>query len=257
MPIVINTYAGVQNTDPDLLEAARSFGAKRGQLFRYIMLPGALPYIVTGLRLGGANAMVGTVIAELYTALSGLGYLIAQFGGTFQTAKYFAPVLVLSGLGYAAQPVAEDCRAAARAMEIHAGRALIGLCMGVSVLVSGCEVAPPPTITPPPSTPRSIPTLEGTRPLAVAVPVGTPTPTVPIVGDYSTLVRDRLVARRVGVPGARRTVRGAADLADPHHPVGLAERHAGAARRPRGHERRVAGARGAFGCRRVALRRSF
>ena len=136
--------------------------------------------------------MVGTVIAELYTALSGLGYLIAQFGGTFQTAKYFAPVLVLSAWD-AAQPVAEDCRAAARALEIHAGRALIGLCMGVSVLVSGCEVAPPPTITPPPSTPRSIPTLEGTRPLAVAVPVGTPTPTVPIVGDYSTLVRDRLV----------------------------------------------------------------
>jgi NitT/TauT family transport system permease protein len=99
MPILINTYAGVQNTDPDLLEAARSFGARRGQMFRYIMLPAALPYIVTGLRLGGANAMVGTVIAELYTALSGLGYLIAQFGGTFQTAKYFGPVLVLGAMG--------------------------------------------------------------------------------------------------------------------------------------------------------------
>jgi NitT/TauT family transport system permease protein len=68
-------------------------------LFRYIMLPAALPYIVTGLRLGAANAMVGTVIAELYTALSGLGYLIAQFGGTFQTAKYFGPVLVLAAMG--------------------------------------------------------------------------------------------------------------------------------------------------------------
>ena len=99
MPILINTYAGVQNSDPELVEAARSFGAKRGQLFRYVMLPGALPYIVTGLRLGGANAMVGTVIAELYTALAGLGYLIAQFGGTFQTAKYFAPLLVLSAMG--------------------------------------------------------------------------------------------------------------------------------------------------------------
>ena len=63
------------------------------------MLPAALPYIVTGLRLGGSNAMVGTVIAELYTALSGLGYLIAQFGGSFQTAKYFAPVLVLGAMG--------------------------------------------------------------------------------------------------------------------------------------------------------------
>jgi NitT/TauT family transport system permease protein len=99
LPILINTYAGVQNTDPDLLEAARSFGARRGQLFRYIMLPAALPYIVTGLRLGAAMAMVGTVIAELQTALAGLGYLMAQFGGTFQTAKYFAPVLVLAAMG--------------------------------------------------------------------------------------------------------------------------------------------------------------
>ena len=99
MPILINTYAGVQNTDPDLLEAARSFGARRGQLFRHIMLPAALPYIVTGLRLGAAMAMVGTVIAELQTALTGLGYLMAQFGGTFQTAKYFAPVLVLAAMG--------------------------------------------------------------------------------------------------------------------------------------------------------------
>jgi NitT/TauT family transport system permease protein len=99
LPILINTYTGVQNTDPDLLEAARSFGARRGQLFRYIMLPAALPYVVTGLRLGAAMAMVGTVFAELYTALSGLGYLMAQFGGSFQTAKYFVPVLVLAVIG--------------------------------------------------------------------------------------------------------------------------------------------------------------
>jgi len=99
LPIVINTYAGVQNTDPDLLEAARSFGARRGQLFRYIMLPGALPYVVTGLRLGAAMAMVGTVIAELQTALAGLGYLMAQYNGTFQTAKYFGPVIVLAVMG--------------------------------------------------------------------------------------------------------------------------------------------------------------
>ena len=99
LPILINTYTGVQNTDPDLLEAARSFGARSGQIFRYIMLPAALPYVVTGLRLGAAMAMVGTVFAELYTSLSGLGYLMAQFGGSFQTAKYFVPVLVLALMG--------------------------------------------------------------------------------------------------------------------------------------------------------------
>jgi len=99
LPILINTYAGVQNTDPDLLEAARSFGARRGQLFRHVMLPAALPYVVTGLRLGASMAMVGTVFAELQTALSGLGYLMAQYSASFQTARYFPPVLVLAAMG--------------------------------------------------------------------------------------------------------------------------------------------------------------
>ncbi len=99
LPVLINTYAGVQNTDPDLLEAARSFGARRGQIFRHIMLPAALPYVVTGLRLGSGMAMVGVVIAELQTSLAGLGYLMAQYSGSFQTARYFTPVLVLAGMG--------------------------------------------------------------------------------------------------------------------------------------------------------------
>ncbi|MGQ0569182.1 MAG: ABC transporter permease [Armatimonadota bacterium] len=98
-PILINTYAGVQNTDWGLIEAGRSFGARQRQIFLHIMLPSALPYIVTGLRIGASLAIIGTVVSELYTALSGLGNLLALFGNTFQTAKYFVPVLVLMGLG--------------------------------------------------------------------------------------------------------------------------------------------------------------
>jgi hypothetical protein len=60
-------------------------------------------------------------------------------------------------------------------------------------LLAGCEASVPPVITPPPSTPRSVPTLEGTRALGVAVSVGSPTPTPVLVGDYPTLVRDRLI----------------------------------------------------------------
>jgi ABC-type proline/glycine betaine transport system permease subunit len=93
-PIIINTYAGVLNADRDLIEAARSFGATRGQVFRRIMLPCALPYIIAGLRIGASLAIIGTVVAELYTALSGLGELLAEYGNTFQTAKYFVPVIV-------------------------------------------------------------------------------------------------------------------------------------------------------------------
>lgn len=98
-PIMINTYAGVLHTDVELIEAARSFGARRSQIFRHVMLPSAVPYIVAGLRIGASLAIIGTVVAELYTALSGLGFLLAQFGNTFQTAKYFVPVIVLVALG--------------------------------------------------------------------------------------------------------------------------------------------------------------
>jgi len=101
LPIVINTYAGVLNADADLVEAERSFGAQRGQIFRSIMLPSALPYIMAGLRIGASLAIIGTVIAELYTALTGLGSMLVKFGGSFQTAKYFVPVIVLVGLGIA------------------------------------------------------------------------------------------------------------------------------------------------------------
>jgi ABC-type nitrate/sulfonate/bicarbonate transport system permease component len=98
-PIIINTYAGVLNTSDELIEAARSFGANQTQIFRHIMLPSAVPYIVAGLRIGASLAIIGTVVAELYTALSGLGHLLDQFGNTMQTAKYFVPVLVLVVLG--------------------------------------------------------------------------------------------------------------------------------------------------------------
>jgi len=98
-PIIINTYAGVLNSDPELIEAARSFGARPGQIYRQIMLPCAVPYIIAGLRIGASLAIIGTVVAELYTALSGLGHLLAEFGNTFQTAKYFVPVAVLVALG--------------------------------------------------------------------------------------------------------------------------------------------------------------
>jgi ABC-type nitrate/sulfonate/bicarbonate transport system permease component len=100
-PIIINTYAGVLNSDPELIETARSFGARRGQVVRYIVVPAAVPYMIAGLRIGASLAIIGTVVAELYTALSGLGYLLAQFGNTFQTAKYFVPVVVLVAVGMA------------------------------------------------------------------------------------------------------------------------------------------------------------
>jgi NitT/TauT family transport system permease protein len=99
MPILINTYAGVLHSDAELIEMARSAGAGGGAIFRKIVLPGALPHIVTGLRVGASLALINTVVAELYTAVSGLGGLLSIYGNSFRMAPYFVVVAVLALLG--------------------------------------------------------------------------------------------------------------------------------------------------------------
>jgi NitT/TauT family transport system permease protein len=99
MPILINTYAGVLQTDTELLEMARSVRAGRWRIFSRIVLPGALPYIVVGLRLGATVGLINTVVAELYTAVSGLGGLLSIYGNTFRMAEYFVIVLLLGLIG--------------------------------------------------------------------------------------------------------------------------------------------------------------
>jgi len=98
-PILINTTAGVASTNRDLVEMARAFGASRVKLFWQVMLPDAIPSILSGLRIGAAVSTVGTVIAELTMAQSGLGGLLATAGNRFQMDKYFAVVIVLMILG--------------------------------------------------------------------------------------------------------------------------------------------------------------
>lgn len=99
MPILINTYAGVLNCDGELVEMARSAGARDVQIFRKIMLPGALPYITAGLRVGASLALINTVVAELYTAVKGLGGLLSVYGNSFRMAPYFVVVCVLAVIG--------------------------------------------------------------------------------------------------------------------------------------------------------------
>ena len=101
MPILINTYAGVLTCDGELVEMARSAGAKDTQIFRKIMLPGALPYITAGLRVGASLALINTVVAELYTAVKGLGGLLSVYGNSFRMAPYFVVVCVLALIGVA------------------------------------------------------------------------------------------------------------------------------------------------------------
>jgi NitT/TauT family transport system permease protein len=99
MPILINTYAGVMAVDEELVEMARSAGASRQRVFVSIVLPSAVPFIVTGLRLGATIGLINTVVAELYTAVSGLGGLLAIYGNTFRMAEYFVVVITLAIVG--------------------------------------------------------------------------------------------------------------------------------------------------------------
>ena len=99
MPILINTYAGVLAVDEDLVEMARSVGAGRLRIFTRIVLPSAVPFVIVGLRLGATIGLINTVVAELYTAVGGLGGLLALYGNTFRMAEYFVVVLCLAAIG--------------------------------------------------------------------------------------------------------------------------------------------------------------
>jgi NitT/TauT family transport system permease protein len=104
-PVLLNAFVGLSTTDPGLLEAARSFGATTAQTFSKVRFPAALPFIVTGLRLGVARGLVGVVVAELFGAKAGLGYLILISAQTFDTAALFVGVLILAFSGVVAVEV--------------------------------------------------------------------------------------------------------------------------------------------------------
>jgi len=95
-PIIINTTIGLNSTDRSLIEMARSFGATASQIYRKIRLPSALPYIIAGCRISVARALVGVVVAELFGARSGLGYLIVTSAQLFDTAGLFVGVFTLA-----------------------------------------------------------------------------------------------------------------------------------------------------------------
>jgi NitT/TauT family transport system permease protein len=99
MPILLNTYAGVLASNEELVEMARSVGASRWRIFTRITLPSAVPFIVVGLRVGATIGLINTVVAELYTAVRGLGGLLAIYGNTFRMAEYFVIVITLATIG--------------------------------------------------------------------------------------------------------------------------------------------------------------
>ena len=109
-PMIVNTYVGVQSTDPVMVRMARSFSASRWTIFFKIELPTALPFIFAGLKIGMTFAVIGIIVAEFVTAQRGLGYLMMFAEGNLDMPLLMAALFVLCIVGvllYAAVALVE------------------------------------------------------------------------------------------------------------------------------------------------------
>ena len=98
-PVLLNTYEGVKNVDRNLQEVARSFCSSESQLWRHLIIPSAIPFIVAGVRLAIGRGLVGMIVAEFYTSVTGLGYMIVRYANALETDKLFVPIVVVMILG--------------------------------------------------------------------------------------------------------------------------------------------------------------
>src|SRR5688500_14880210 len=97
--IILNTAAGIKSLDPVWLELAKSLRLSDWQTTYKIRLPGALPFIITGMRLGVGRALLGVIVAELMAANAGLGYLLRDSSETWDSPKLFVTVILLAAIG--------------------------------------------------------------------------------------------------------------------------------------------------------------
>ncbi len=100
-PICINSWLGVTAVPKSLIDVGKSFVASDQTILRRIVLPATLPYIMAGIRLAVGRGVVAMIIAEFFTALSGLGAVIINSANNFDTARMFVPVVVLMVLATA------------------------------------------------------------------------------------------------------------------------------------------------------------
>jgi NitT/TauT family transport system permease protein len=102
LPIVINGAAGIREVEASLVLAARSLGAHRIDLFTKVLLPGSLPAVMAGVRLGVGRGILGVVVGEMYVSQVGIGNQIMQLGSSFQIDQLLFYTMVVSVFGLAA-----------------------------------------------------------------------------------------------------------------------------------------------------------
>ncbi|HUG75863.1 MAG TPA: ABC transporter permease [Burkholderiales bacterium] len=100
-PILLNTVSGVRSVDPVLVDTGRTFGLRRLQIIRRIVLPAAAGYVFTGMRISLAIALIVTVIAEMVAGNSGIGFYILNAQRSFLVPEMYAGVIALALLGFA------------------------------------------------------------------------------------------------------------------------------------------------------------
>lgn len=98
-PILLNTYTGIKSVRQNLIELVRAFGGSRLQVFFKVMIPDATPAIIAGLRLAVGRAVIGVVVAELFGAEAGLGYMVYFYAQRFQPGPVFVGIVVLTVFG--------------------------------------------------------------------------------------------------------------------------------------------------------------
>jgi NitT/TauT family transport system permease protein/taurine transport system permease protein len=95
LPTMLGTAAGLQTIDPQLLLAARSMGATLPQRLIRVIIPAAIPTVLSGLRIGGALVIVGVVVSEMLISSAGIGFLISRYRTILDSPHVFAGVLLV------------------------------------------------------------------------------------------------------------------------------------------------------------------
>jgi ABC-type nitrate/sulfonate/bicarbonate transport system permease component len=97
-PIMISVAAGVQNMKPNLLVSARSMGASRWHVLRYVIFPHMIPSFFAGMRLAMTGVLLGVLLAELYVSTAGIGYFTSIFTQNFDPTKLIGLVAILAAM---------------------------------------------------------------------------------------------------------------------------------------------------------------
>jgi ABC-type nitrate/sulfonate/bicarbonate transport system permease component len=114
-PIIVTIVAGVQNIKPILMTAARSMGASRWQIFRWVIFPHMIPSFFAGMRLGMTGVLLGVLLAELYVSTAGIGYFTQLFTQNFDPTKLLGLISVLAAMAIVLNEIV-------RRAEVHFGK---------------------------------------------------------------------------------------------------------------------------------------